>query len=78
MGWSKSIPERKDSNTVLPQETRKTSNRQANFTSKTTGKIRTKCPKISIRKEIINIRTKINEKEMKETIIELKAGSLRR
>ena len=28
-------------------------------------------PKISIRKEIINIRTKINEKEMKETIINI-------
>ena len=26
------------SNTILPQETRKTSNRQPNFTSKTTGK----------------------------------------
>ena len=29
------------SNTILPQETRKTSNRQPNFTSKTTGKRRT-------------------------------------
>ena len=37
MGWSKSIPERKDSNTFLPQETRKTSNRQPKFTAKTTG-----------------------------------------
>ena len=27
-----------NSNTVLPQETRKTSNRQPNFTPKTTGK----------------------------------------
>ena len=45
------------SNTILPQETRKTSNRQPNFTSKTTGKRRTttttKNPKISRRKEII-------------------------
>ena len=32
------------SNTVLPQETRKTSNRQPNFTPKTTGKRRTKKP----------------------------------
>ena len=31
------------SNTILPQETRKTSNRQPNFTPKTTGK-RTKKP----------------------------------
>ena len=30
------------SNTVLPLETRKTSNRQPNFIPKTTGKIRTK------------------------------------
>ena len=33
------------SNTILPQETRKTSNRQLNFTPKTTGKRRTKKPK---------------------------------
>ena len=32
------------SNTILPQETRKTSNRQPNFTPKTTGKRRTKKP----------------------------------
>ena len=31
-------------NTILPQETRKTSNRQPNFTPKTTGKRRTKKP----------------------------------
>ena len=47
------------SNTILPQETRKTSNRQSNFTPKATGKRRTnkqnKIPKISRRKEIINI-----------------------
>ena len=30
------------SNTILPQETRKTSNRQPSFTPKTTGKRRTK------------------------------------
>ena len=35
-------------------------------------------PKISRRKEIIKILVEINEKEMKDTIIELKAGSLRR
>ena len=40
---------------ILPQETRKTSNRQPNFTPKTTGKIRTKPTKISRRKEIIKI-----------------------
>ena len=32
------------SNTILPQETRKTLNRQPNFTPKTTGKRRTKTP----------------------------------
>ena len=33
------------SNTILPQETRKTSNRQLNFTPKTTGKRTKKTPK---------------------------------
>ena len=47
---------------------RKTSNRQPNFTPKTTGKRRTKkSPKISRRKEIIKILAEINEKQMKET-----------
>ena len=42
MGFSKSCSSRKIySNTILPQETRKTSNRQPNFTPKTTGKRRT-------------------------------------
>ena len=41
MGWCKSSPNREVySNTILPQETRKTSNRQPNFTPKTTGKRR--------------------------------------
>ena len=42
-------------NTILPQEKRKISNGQPNFTHKTTGKRRTKKPKISRRKEIIKI-----------------------
>ena len=33
-------------NTILPQEKRKTSNRQPNFTPKTTGKRRTKPPEL--------------------------------
>ena len=42
MGCSKSSSKREVySNTILPQETRKTSNRQPNFTPKTTGKRRT-------------------------------------
>ena len=55
------------SNTILTQETRKTSNRQPNFTPKATGKRRTPPPQSSRRKEIIKIRREINEKEMKET-----------
>ena len=70
------------SNTILPQEIRKTSNKQSNFTPKATGKRRrtTKNPKISRRQEIIKIQAEINEKENKETvvIIKPKAGSLRR
>ena len=62
MGCSKSSSKREVySNTILPQETRKTLNRQPNFTPKTTGK-RTKSPKISRRKEIIKIQAEINEK----------------
>ena len=66
MGCSKSSSKRKVySNTILPQETRKTSNRQTNSTPKTTGKRRKK-PKINKRKEIIKILAEINEKEIKE------------
>ena len=69
MGCSKSSSKREVySNTIWPQETRKTSNRQPNFTSKTTAK-RTTPPKISKRKQIIKIWAEINEKEMKETIV---------
>ena len=43
MGFSKSSAKGKvHSNTSLPQETRETSNRQPNFTPKTTGKRRKK------------------------------------
>ena len=64
MGCSKRSSKREAySNAILPQETRKTWNRQPNFTPKTTGK-RTKNPKVR-RKEIIKIWTEINEKEMK-------------
>ena len=45
MGFSKSNSKREVySNTILPQETRKTLNRQPNFTPITTGKRRTKKP----------------------------------
>ena len=65
---------------LKPQRTRKTWNRQPNLELETTGKIRTPNAQISRRKEIIKIRAKISEKEMKETIVKfnkLKAGSLR-
>ena len=73
MGCSKSSSKLEVySNTILPQEIRKTSNRQPNFTPKITGKRRTKKnPKISRRKEILKIRTEINEKEMKEIIVKI-------
>ena len=45
MGCSKSSSKGEVySNTILPQETRKTANRQPNFTPKTTGKRRRKKP----------------------------------
>ena len=71
MGCSKSSSKREVySNTILPQETRETSNRQPNFTLKQLEKEQ-KAPKISRRKEIIKIRAEINEKEMKETIVKI-------
>ena len=52
------------SNTILPQETRKTLNRQPNFTPKATGKRRRKKKKtkISRRKEIIKIQVEMKKK----------------
>ena len=74
MGFSKSSSKREIySNTILPQETRKTSSRQLNYTSKTIGKRRTKKPKISRRKEIIKIPAEINEKETKVKINKTKS-----
>ena len=58
MGFSESSSKREVySNTILPQEARKTLNRQSNFTPKTTGKRRTTTTttKNSGRKEIIKI-----------------------
>jgi len=55
------------SNTSLPQITRKTSNKQPNFTPKGTRK-KNKKPEFSRKKEIIKIRAEINEKELKEII----------
>ena len=64
MGCSKSSSRREVySNTILPQETRKISNKQHILTPKAITERRTKNPKVSRRKEIINIRSQINEKE---------------
>ena len=82
MGCSKSSSKREVySNTILPQETRESWNRQPNFTPKTTGKRSTKKKKISRRKEILKFQAEINGKKMEETIVNInktKAGSLRR
>ena len=61
------------SNTILPQERRKTSNSQHSFIPKTTGKRKPPKlnPKTDRRKEIIKIWAEINEKEMKETIVKI-------
>ena len=48
MGCSKSSSKKEVySSTILPQETRKTLNRQSNFTPKTTGKRRTTKKKLA-------------------------------
>ena len=70
MGCSESSSKREVySNTILPQETRKTSNSQPNFTPNAMEKEEKII--ISRRKEIIKIQAEINEKEMTETIIKI-------
>ena len=72
MGCSKISSKREVySNTILPQETRNISNKQLNLTPKAIRERRRKNPKVSRRKEIIKIRSEINEKEMKETIAKI-------
>ena len=82
MGCSKSSSKREVySNIILPQETRNISNKQTNLTPKAIREGRTKTPKVSRIKEIIKIRSEINEKEMRkqqQRSIKLKADSLRR
>ena len=69
MGCSKSSSKSEAySNTSLPQETRKTSSGEPNFTLKATAKIRRKKKNISKRTEI-NMGAEIHEKEMKEAIV---------
>ena len=72
MGCSKSSFKKEVySNIILPQETRNISNKQPNLTPKAIRERRTKNPKVGGRKEIIKIRSEINEKEMKETIAKI-------
>ena len=82
MGCNKSSSKREVySNTILPQETRNISNKQPNLTPKAMRERGIKIPKVSRRKEIIKIRSEINEKEKKEAIAKIskiKACSLRR
>ena len=54
------------SNTSLPQEIRKISSKQSNFTLKGIEKEGQMKPKVSRRKEIIKIRVAINEIETKK------------
>ena len=71
MGCSKSSSKRGVySNTILLQEKRKISN-NLTLHLKQLEKEEPKKPKISRRKEIIKIRSGINEKEMKETIAKI-------
>ena len=68
MGCSKSSSKREVySITILPQETRKISNKQSNLTPKGTRERRTNKPKVSRRKEAIKIRAEINEIETRKT-----------
>ena len=72
MGCSKSNSKREVyNNIILPQETRKTSNRQPNFTPKTTGRRRRKKTPKLVEGKKSKIWTEINEKEMKETIVKI-------
>ena len=82
MGCSKRSSKREVySNTSLPQETRKISNKLSNLHLKELEKEEQTKPKVSRRKEIIKIRAEINEIEMKEMIAKInkiKVASLRR
>ena len=69
MGHSKINSEREIySNTILPQERRKNSNKQPTFYLKHLEKEKQTKPKISRREEIIKIRTEINNIETKKII----------
>ena len=72
MGCSKSSSKREVyRNIILLQETRNISDKQPNHTPKQLETEEQKTPKVRRRKEIIKIRSEINEKEMKETIAKI-------
>ena len=72
MGCSKSSSKREVyRNTILPQETRKSQINNLTLHLKQLEKEEQKNPKVHRRKEIIKIRSEINEKEMKETIAKI-------
>ena len=81
MGCGKSSSKREaDSITILPQETRNISSKQPNPIPRAIREEEQKNPKARRRKEIIKIRSEINEKEMKEMIAKINKtkSSLRR
>ena len=72
MGCSKSSFKREIySNTTLPQETRKISNKHLTLHLKQLEKEEQRKPKVSRRKEIIKVRAEINQIETKKTIAKI-------
>ena len=59
------------SNKIVPQETRKTSNKQPKLTPKAIRERRTKKPQGQKKERNHKVRSEINEKEMKETIAKI-------
>ena len=72
MGCSKSSSKREVySSTILPQETRKTSDRNLTLHLKQLEKEEEQQEKKVVEKDIIKVQAEINEKEMKETIVKI-------
>ena len=72
MGHCKSSAKGKvHSNTGIPQETRKKSNKYLSLQLKQLEKEEMKNPRVSRRKEILKIKAEINVKETKETIAKI-------
>ena len=72
MGFSKSSSKREVySNTILPQKQETSQIKNVTLHLKQLEKEEQKNPKVSRRKEIIKIRSEINEKQMKETLAKI-------